>query len=685
MNLRDENKHQMGAEQRLALLQYGDAANPAKKEADKKEESTKPPQQPRPSNLGLDVRNLGEVELFELENKMRKGLCNLIDPLVAQQNRDREEIVKFESVVRALENKVYVLENILFEKDESGRMQLFDRVFSAIKDVDQQRIIEEQAIHQKLDQTIQNLEEANFKLKNGLQKLEIYEEQLLELNQNVKNQSDATLDWQNKFLEKFSENEMKMHNQLSDMEKTLSRYDLKLIRQDQRVGALEAQGKVDIKMLEQHQERLDGHKAEIIELQATKVPIKVFEEERLQLHADLSKLREQAENNGNHFAMVENYVEKYLPVRIQGQISETLQQALDYKETARLVKYEKAKFMELHAVILMDDGVPRLYERIKDIRFELDNIDFKNYQGLMLARTKDGQSVSFAGQAHEPPGSTGVGQGQGKLMKLELQNDQRNSGDTRLAIISNNNLLRRKQTLQPQRARAGTIEEQDKEDESAGQPHAGAGVSNDSLLRDEQEDSVHRKSGSLEQEEKSLQIGSQGGSSARATKKKKPAAKQLASLGSQLEDEGSTEANLELLKTNKVVKYLEQEVEKLQARLEAVEKVALVKMEYKVDEARKEALAEVSKLGQQFDIRSHELKTYIADLHKELQHTIQKKRLEHVQQVEEVKVCLKRLDELALRVEDEMRTNDSFAVVLACIVEKLQVDTELQAGTLQSR
>ena len=140
-----------------------------------------------------------------------------------------------------------------------------------------------------------------------------------------------------------------------------------------------------------------------------------------------------------------------------------------------------------------------------------------------------------------------------------------------------------------------------------------------------------------------------------------------------------------LLKTNKVVKYLEQEVEKLQARLEAVEKVALVKMEYKVDEARKEALAEVSKLGQQFDIRSHELNTYIADLHKELQHTIQKKRLEHVQQVEEVKVCLKRLDELALRVEDEMRTNDSFAVVLACIVEKLQVDTELQAGTLQSR
>lgn len=423
MNLKDEHKPPMDAEQRPAPLQFGDAANTAKKEEAKKEEPPKPQAQPRQSNLGLDVRNLGEVELFELENKMRKGLCNLIDPLVAQQNRDREEIVKFESVVRALENKVYVLENILFEKDESGRMQLFDRVFSAIKDVDQQRIIEEQAIHQKLDQTIQNLQEANFKLQNGLQKLDIYEEQLLELNQNVKNSSDATLDWQSKFLEKFSDNEMKMHDQLSDMEKTLSRYDLKLIRQDQRVGALEAQGKVDIKMLEQHQGRLDGHKAEIIDLQATKLTIKAFEDERLHLRSDILQLREQAENNGNHFAMVENYVEKYLPVRVQGQISETLQQALDYKEAARLVKYEKSKFMELHGVILMDDGVPRLYERIKDIRFELENIDFKNYQGLMLARTKDGPSVSFAGPAKEAAGSTGVGQGHGKLMKLELQNE----------------------------------------------------------------------------------------------------------------------------------------------------------------------------------------------------------------------------------------------------------------------
>lgn len=223
------------------------------------------------------------------------------------------------------------------------------------------------------------------------------------------------------------------------------------------------------------------------------------------------------------------------------------------------------------------------------------------------------------------------------------------------------------------------------EGDSLGNQNAGAGASRDSILRDEQEESVHRKSGSVQQEEKSQHGRSQGGSSAKAAKARKPAAKHLTSLGSHPDDEAATEANLELLKTNKVVKYLEQEVEKLRARLESVEKVALVKVEYKVEEGRKEALAEVSKLGKQFEARSHELKTYIAELHAELQHTIQRKRLEHLQQVEEVTSCLKRLDALALKVEAEARTSDSFAVVLACIVEKLQVDTELQAAALQPK
>lgn len=38
-----------------------------------------------------------------------------------------------------IEDKVYVLENILFDRDDKGRMHIFDSVFNAIKDVDESR------------------------------------------------------------------------------------------------------------------------------------------------------------------------------------------------------------------------------------------------------------------------------------------------------------------------------------------------------------------------------------------------------------------------------------------------------------------------------------------------------------------------------------------------------------------
>lgn len=86
--------------------------------------------------------------------------------------------------------------------------------------------------------------------------------------------------------------------------------------------------------------------------------------------------------------MVENFVEKYIPVRIQSQISETLQQVLPYKETQTLAAYEKLRFGEMHQIILDDDGYPNLFEKFKQIRFDIGKIDVNNYQGIKVAKVK---------------------------------------------------------------------------------------------------------------------------------------------------------------------------------------------------------------------------------------------------------------------------------------------------------
>lgn len=60
--------------------------------------------------------------------------------------------------------------------------------------------------------------------------------------------------------------------------------------------------------------------------------------------------------------MVENFVEKFIPVRIQSQISETLNECLKGMDQVldRLYTYEKGRLLEMHQVILDDDGVPNL-------------------------------------------------------------------------------------------------------------------------------------------------------------------------------------------------------------------------------------------------------------------------------------------------------------------------------------
>ena len=46
--------------------------------------------------------------------------------------------------------------------------------------------------------------------------------------------------------------------------------------------------------------------------------------------------------------MVENFVEKYIPIRIQSTVSEVLAYTLPYKEKQKLQEYDKKKFNELH-------------------------------------------------------------------------------------------------------------------------------------------------------------------------------------------------------------------------------------------------------------------------------------------------------------------------------------------------
>lgn len=69
-------------------------------------------------------------------------------------------------------------------------------------------------------------------------------------------------------------------------------------------------------VLEKQNTRLSDLNNLLNKLNIEKLDVSSFNRERNRLDNVIKELTEQAENHGNHFAMVENFVEKYIPIRI---------------------------------------------------------------------------------------------------------------------------------------------------------------------------------------------------------------------------------------------------------------------------------------------------------------------------------------------------------------------------------
>ena len=82
----------------------------------------------------------------------------------------------------------------------------------------------------------------------------------------------------------------------------------------------------------------------------------VMEELKDRIWLEMGKINQELDEKTNQFNTVENFVEKYIPLRIQSQISETLGAVLQSSLLNKLENYEMEKFAQLNQIILQDDG-----------------------------------------------------------------------------------------------------------------------------------------------------------------------------------------------------------------------------------------------------------------------------------------------------------------------------------------
>ena len=69
----------------------------------------------------------------------------------------------------------------------------------------------------------------------------------------------------------------------------------------------------------------------------------------------------------NEFMRLENFIERYLPLKVQNQISHTLNYIIEPKNKWRLKDYEEQKFLELRDIMLEDKGLPDIEQECKSV------------------------------------------------------------------------------------------------------------------------------------------------------------------------------------------------------------------------------------------------------------------------------------------------------------------------------
>ena len=128
-------------------------------------------------------------------------------------------------------------------------------------------------------------------------------------------------------------------------------------------------------------------------LNQEKADKKMMLDETKQINKTLKKHTYVLEDHHNHSLTIENFMEKYIPIKIQSQISETMKSVLDKKAKKNLEAFNTHKFEQLHSAILEDDGNPAIHEQIKRLSVAIESLSSGNSKLISSSKTLPSNTI----------------------------------------------------------------------------------------------------------------------------------------------------------------------------------------------------------------------------------------------------------------------------------------------------
>ena len=134
-----------------------------------------------------------------------------------------------------------------------------------------------------------------------------------------------------------------------------------------RIATLEGQIIAHSNRMDKHYAQLQNHDKRLEDLKETKVNIKDDRLHRQELKKRMKEINQEHGVLTDQQLSLESYVEKYLPLRLQHQMAESVMDCFNKKDRLKFKEYNDTMAEALRDEIIKDCGHPKLKDKCLDL------------------------------------------------------------------------------------------------------------------------------------------------------------------------------------------------------------------------------------------------------------------------------------------------------------------------------
>ncbi|CDW79604.1 UNKNOWN [Stylonychia lemnae] len=315
---------------------------------------------------------------MDFETRMRKVIKELVVPVIERQQEDRQNILKLKQSKKSHDDKISTLENTIFKsKDTSTIFDDFEQKFIKFEVNIKQDIERHQG---EIDARFVVVDDRIFETNNRItsndilkQQFEVFQEKQSLFDEQMSRYKHDLNDEFTKLKHDYNTNYFEVQNSIRQLTNKFNN-----LQPD--IEEIKYQIKTIFETMQSLESKNDETNRQMIMMDHKKINMVSYKEDMKAVNDQLNFLSTENDENKNANKSLENWVEKYQPLRIQNQISETLKECLNRKGKMKLIDYDYKINEVLRQKILDDHGNPMLKEKVLDLmtRYERESVATSN-------------------------------------------------------------------------------------------------------------------------------------------------------------------------------------------------------------------------------------------------------------------------------------------------------------------